>query len=90
MEYSSSYKDITDEPWAVPGNRKMTTKHFKLIGARVEIHRCNCEAQRLCTSIQDEQLMYVEHISHVPVSDGISHQKFNNKLIHRRELMPTL
>ena len=69
LKYSLSYKDITAEPWAVPGNRKMTTKHFKVIGARAEIHRCNYEAQRLRTSIRDEQLMYVEHISHVQVSN---------------------
>ena len=69
LKYSSSYKDITAEPWAVPGNRKMTTKHFKVIRARAEIHRCNYEAWRLHTSIQDEQLMYVEHISCVQVSD---------------------
>ena len=69
LKYSSSYKDITAEPWAVPGNCEMTTKHFKVIGARAEIHRCKYEARRLCTSIRDEQLMYVEHISCVQVSD---------------------
>ena len=69
LKHSSSFRDITAEPWAVPGNCEMTMKHFKLIGAHTEIHRCNYEAWQLHTSIQDEQQMYVTHIACVHLSN---------------------
>lgn len=69
LKHSSSYRDITVELWAVPGNREMTTKHFKVIGAYKEIRRCNYEARRLRTSIRDEQQMYAGHIARVQPSD---------------------
>lgn len=69
LKYSSSFRDITAEPWAVPGNREMTTKYFKLVGAYAELHRCNYETRRLRTSIRDEQQDYIGHIARVQPSD---------------------
>lgn len=53
LKHRHSHTNITREPWAEPGNREMTTKFYKLRGARVEIVCCKVEARRLATSIHD-------------------------------------
>ena len=49
LKYSRPHQDITVEPWAVPTNRKVTTKYFKILQAHEEVTHVNIEMRRLCT-----------------------------------------
>lgn len=71
LKHRHSHVNIIHEPWAEPGNREMTTKFYKLRGARVEIIRCNVEARRLATSIRDEHLHYETTIQHVQATSPL-------------------
>jgi hypothetical protein len=62
LKLSQSHKDITMEPWAVPANREVTTKYFKILRVHEEIQRLNVEMRRLRTSIHDEHIMYEDKI----------------------------
>ncbi|KAF7984930.1 hypothetical protein HWV62_9841 [Athelia sp. TMB] len=71
LKHRHSHINIIREPWAEPGNREMTTKYYKLRGARVEIIRCNIEARRLATSIRDEHTHFDTTIQHLRDSDPL-------------------
>lgn len=83
LKHRHSHANISREPWAEPGNREMTTKYFKLRGARVEIVRCKVEARRLATSIRDEHLHYETTIRRVqessPVLSSALQQEYNTR-----------
>jgi len=69
LKHSQLHQDITHEPWAVPANRELTTKYFKVMRAHGEINRVNIKMCRLRTSTQDEHIMFEEHISHLQESN---------------------
>lgn len=47
-------RDIRSEPWANITNRDLMTAYFKKLRAEEEIARCNVEARRLRTWVEDE------------------------------------
>ncbi|KZV79485.1 hypothetical protein EXIGLDRAFT_631945 [Exidia glandulosa HHB12029] len=47
-------RDIRNEPWAKFTNRELMTAYFKKLRAEEELVRCNVEARRLRTWIEDE------------------------------------
>ena len=38
-----SRMEILQKPWSVPANQEVADKYFKILGARMEIHRLNIE-----------------------------------------------
>ncbi|EGO04368.1 hypothetical protein SERLA73DRAFT_43524, partial [Serpula lacrymans var. lacrymans S7.3] len=42
-----SRHNLLQKPWAIPTNREMTTKHYKVLRAREEIVRLNVEIRQL-------------------------------------------
>jgi hypothetical protein len=71
LKHPYSHQDISEEPWAIPANREIAVKYFKIIGARTEIKRLNLEVRRLRTSVLDENA-YLEHqVSHLMTLDPL-------------------
>lgn len=69
LRNARSHQDITREAWTLPAHREITSKYYKILHAREEIHRVNIEMCRLRTSIRDEHLLYEEHIKSLQVTD---------------------
>lgn len=52
----TSHTEILSKPWAVPANREMLTKYFKIRRSYEEIERLNVEVRRLAAWIDyDDQ-----------------------------------
>lgn len=62
LKHAHSHQNISVEPWALPLNREMATKHHKIKRAYEEINRINLEAPRLRASIHNEHKVYQHHI----------------------------
>lgn len=86
LKHRHSHSNIIREPWAEPGNREITTKFFKLRGAREEIARCNYEARRLETSVHDEHLHYEETIQRLQHSDPLLATAIQKEFVTRRRV----
>jgi hypothetical protein len=89
LKHSHSHQDITREPWAIPSNREMTTKYFKIVRAREEIVRVNIEVRRLHTSIRDEHIMYEQNITRLQESSPLLAAEIQNQYATRRRINTT-
>jgi hypothetical protein len=63
--------DTLKKPWAIPANREFAIKHFKILGARAEIHRLNIETRRLEAWAFHEDQHLLSVAAHLATTDPL-------------------
>lgn len=71
IKYVWSRADISEAPWAQPLNRKIATKHFKILRAREELQRIHVEMRRIRVAIAAEENDYKAAIVSLLISDPL-------------------
>jgi hypothetical protein len=82
----NSHSDILSKPWAVPGNREMALKYFKVQGAKAEIEHLNVEIRRLQAWVDYEDSHFFSVIASLNESQPLLAAKVTSLYEHHHQV----